>query len=269
MRHPRAARPRRFTSHALAACAAAAALAVPAPARAEPERPLVKLTAPAVWADLKADALKGRPARMAWADDRATLYLQTVEGDTRETLVYHHYLLRQGEKLKRVDAQPPWADSYWKWKSAKSLDGDPLMSISVDTHKEVVDNLNGIAANKGVYLTDSPIGVTGQALMLAKQSGDSVLVSRLELKGQVIGEFVNELIVPGYTFSWSPADMRLIAFRASSGRLTIMNDEGQLEPVADTKDVLLPAWSDDGAALAYLERAKGRLVVHVVEIEGR
>ena len=157
----------------------------------------------------------------------------------------------------------------WKWKSAKSLGGDPQLTIAVDTTRELFENMNGTSANKDAYLTDSPIGVTGQALMLAKQPGQTITVNRMRLKGQIIGEFVDELIVPGYTFTWSPEDMRKIAFRARSGRMTIMDDEGRTTVVADTADVLLPAWSDDGAAIAYFERSKRRFSVRVVEVMGR
>ena len=90
------------------------------------------------------------------------------------------------------------------------------------------------------------------------------------MKGHIIGEFVDELIVPGYTFSWSPEELRLIAYRAQSGRLTIMDDSGITETIAETKDVLLPAWSDDGAAIAYLEHERGsRFSIRIVEVEGR
>lgn len=244
-------------------------LALALPARAGPDRPILTLTTSAVWADIDAKTIKGRPARLAWSDDRATLYLQTVEGDDVESLAFHHYLVRKGGTPEAVAAQPAWVEAYWKWKSARSLAGDPQLRIEIDTQKQVLDNLNGTAANKAVYLTDSPIGVTGQALTLAKQSGGTQIVNRLRLKGHVIGEFVDQLIVPGYTFSWSPEELRLIAYRSQAGRLTIMDDDGRTESIADTKDVLLPAWSDDGAAIAYLQRSRGRYSVRVVEVVGR
>src|SRR5215472_10712092 len=66
------------------------------PARAEPPKPIVTLTSPAVWADVDSKTIKGRPARLAWSDDRSTLYLQTVEGSTPESLAFHHYLVHKG-----------------------------------------------------------------------------------------------------------------------------------------------------------------------------
>jgi len=204
---------------------------------------------PDVWTEL--GGLKGRPAMLAWSDRGTELYLETAEGETAATLKFHHYLLQRGAKPKPIDAQPAWAQAYWKWKSAKSFFGDPFMVIQVDTQQQVLDNLNGTAANKAAYLQQT---LSGQDLLLAKQSGGTKITNRLVLKSHIIGEFVDEQIVPGYTFGWSPRDLNLIAFRALSGRLTVMNGEGDTMTVPGAKDVLLPAWSEDGSAIAYVER---------------
>ena len=234
------------------------------------QQPIVTAGPSITWSDFDSRAVKGRPARLAWSDDRSTLYLRTVEGETQTHLRFHHYLVRNGGRPLPVDTPPPWVEAYWTWKSAKTFSGDLSLTIDVESRKEVLDNLNGIGADKGVYLTDSPIGVTGQNLMLAKQSGGTRIVNRLMLKGHVIGEFVDEMIVPGYTFSWSPEELRLIVYRAQTGRLTIMDDSGRTETIADTKDVVLPAWSDDGEAIAFLERTRGsHYAVRVIELQPR
>jgi hypothetical protein len=80
-------------------------------------------------------------------------------------------------------------------------------------------------------------------------------VNRLLLKGHVIGEFVDEAIFPGYTFSWSPESLGMIVFRSPSGRLAVMNTEGETETIADIRDIVLPAWSESGNAIACLEPA--------------
>ncbi|HWW83618.1 MAG TPA: hypothetical protein VNZ26_08465, partial [Vicinamibacterales bacterium] len=92
------------------------------------------------------------------------------------------------------------------------------------------------------------------ATLSSKGEGSRHTRSQLVLKGQVIGEFVDEQVYPGYTFSWSPETLRLIAFRAQTGRLTIMNVEGLTQPAGDDKDVWLPAWSESGDEIAYLNR---------------
>jgi hypothetical protein len=212
---------------------------------------LLNLAQPVQWTNLDTGDLKGRPARLAWSEDRSELYLQVVEGETAGNLKFRHYIIERGKPPRGIDTQPKWVEPYWKWKSAKSFFGDPLMAITVDVQKKMLDNLNGTAANKAVYLDPY---VSGQALLLSKQSGGTEVVNRLLLKNKVIGEFVDEQIVPGYTFSWSPEELRLIAFRSQNRRLTVMNGEGETQDVSTTVDVLLPAWSDDGQEIAYLER---------------
>ena len=41
---------------------------------------------------------------------------------------------------RRSTASPSWAQAYWKWKSAKSFFGDPLMTIEVDTTQQLLDD---------------------------------------------------------------------------------------------------------------------------------
>jgi hypothetical protein len=92
-----------------------------------------------VWAELDVDALKGRPAQLAWSDDDGALYLQVVDGTVADKLTYHHYLIRKNERAALLDRQPTWAQAYWKWKSAKSFFGDALMTIELDTTQQLLD----------------------------------------------------------------------------------------------------------------------------------
>jgi hypothetical protein len=227
---------------------------------------IVTLADPVVWAQIDTGALKGRPARLAWSDDRSELYLQVVNGTTAGDLTFRHYLIKKGAQPRAVDKQPKWVEEYWKWKSAKVFFGDPQLTIDVETTRQILDNLNGTSSTKTPYLSDTPL--SGNQLTLARQPGETIVTNRLILHGVSIGEFVDELIVPGYTFSWSPEELRLIAFRANGGRLAIMNQDGKVQMLRSTANVVLPAWSDDGAAIAYLERTDRRsFTLFVVEIQ--
>lgn len=89
----------------------------------------------------------------------------------------------------------------------------------------------------------------------------------LRLKGEIIGQFVNSPAVPGLTFGWGPAGTGLIAFANRDGRLMIMDDQGRKQQVASTKAVLLPAWTDDGNRLAYLEKSgRKKFVLKVIDV---
>ena len=179
--------------------------------------PLVHLSKPEIWAQLDAAKLQGRPAQLAWSDAEDALYLQTVEGTTRGALKVRHYLLQKDRGPARLDSQPTWAQEYWKWKSAKSFFGDTLMTIEVDSRRETID---AIRDRNTAYLNSDAYA---PGTLEAKATGGSRIVNRLLLKGHVIGEFIDEDVFPGYTFSWSPNFVGLIAFRERNGRLAIMD----------------------------------------------
>jgi hypothetical protein len=221
---------------------------------------LVSLGQPVVWAEFDTAQLKGRPSRLVWSDDGQELCLQVVEGEIAGHLTFRHYLITQGNPPKPLDAAPAWLDPYWRWKSARTFFGDPLFAITIDTQKKLVDNLSGVSVDHAAYLRE---WITGDQLIRSKQTAGTTIINRLLLRNQVIGEFVDEQIMAGYTFSWSSEDRRLIAYRAMTGKLTIMNVEGEMQTVAGTANVVLPAWSEDGMAIAYLERT-GRHTFAVV-----
>src|SRR5262249_10952814 len=68
---------------------------------------------PVAWAQIGTAALKGRPARLAWSDDRSELYLQVVRGTTSEDLSFRHYLIKKGGPPRSLDTQPKWVEEYW------------------------------------------------------------------------------------------------------------------------------------------------------------
>jgi hypothetical protein len=221
--------------------------------------PLVHLGKGQIWAQLDAQRLQGRPAQLAWSDSEDELYLQTVEGTTAGALTIRHYLLQKDRGPALLESQPLWAQEYWKWKSAKSYFGDPMMTIEVDSRRETVDPIRD---RNTAYLNSEAYA---PATLEAKATGGSHIVNRLILKGHIIGEFIDEDVFPGYTFSWSPNLLGLIAFRARNGHLSIMDLAGATQTADEGKDVLLPAWSPSGELIAYLERhGRKRFTVHVV-----
>jgi len=211
--------------------------------------PLVRFSEASTWTTIDVDKVKGRPAQLAWSDDEAELYLQVAQGVTVESLQVRHYLLKTNAEPAPIDRQPIWAQAYWKWKSARSFFGNPLLTIAVDTTRAVVDEPRD---RNSAYLNSerkAPATLQSKASMVRT-------VNRLLLRGHVIGEFVDEEIFPGYTFSWSPESLGMIVFRAPGvGRLTIMNAEGETQTIEGGKDISLPAWSESGNAIAYLEPA--------------
>jgi hypothetical protein len=72
--------------------------------------------------------------------------------------------------------------------------------------------------------------------------------------GELVGEFVNSVIVPGLTFGWGPRGSKVIAYANKSGRVMVMDDKGVKKEVSRTEDAVLPAWSPDATRLAWLQK---------------
>jgi hypothetical protein len=235
------------------------------------------LSAPHEISDLDTDKLKGEPVRLAWSPDGAQLYLQAASRDRWGNTTVRHFLIpAAGGNLQTADQEPAWAAKYWSWKSDRSAPGRPAVTIAVDSRDEII---RATAAPRGGDLArGSPTGSGGaassagagssveDAAAAANQSGKMTTVT-LRLKGQTLGEWKNEPVVPGLTFGWAPADVGAIAFAGKDGRIVVMDLEGATQELRPSEQALLPAWSDDGRRLAFLQKdGKKRFTLLIVDV---
>jgi hypothetical protein len=245
-----------------------------APARADASK--LTLSAPTAILELDTGKLKGDLSRLSWSPDASQIYIQTIErersGDIKAT---RHYLLGLDSKATTtIDAEPPWAKNYWTWKSAQSAPG--LVAFRIEPEQTQKRRTATATPMGGDLAKGSPEGGTGvggaatglgagDAMSAAIQS-QMVNVYTLRLKGEVVGEFVNAPAIPGLTFGWAPVGTGLIAFANQTGRIVVMDDQGRKQEIAGSKAALLPAWSGDGARLAYLERTgRNKASLKIVE----
>ncbi len=222
----------------------------------------ITLAPPQSIAELDAGKLKGEVARLAWSPDGSEFYVQTVDRDrTGAVTGVRHYLVSIGGKaVKGIDKEPPWATKYWGWKSAQTAPGQPSFRIEVKQHEETVRSTasptGGALAKGGV--ADPTTGSTAEDVANAAYNTQHLLVSDLKVKNDLIGTWVNEPVIPGLTFSWSPEPLHLLAFarrdRKDGGSITVVDAAGLKQELAGPKNAVLPAWSDDGKRLAWLER---------------
>jgi hypothetical protein len=231
-----------------------------------------KLTAstPTVVTEIDLGKLKGAPARLSWSPDGNELYLQIREGDDPARQKVRHYLVELDGKTKSVDDEPPWASQYWTWKSGQSAPS-ALPSLKIEVRRE--ERLQSSTARpmggdlaRGVP-DAGPGGVSATEVESAAQQTQKVIVHSLWLKGESLGEWVNQPVLPGQTFGWAPRAFDAIAFVNRDGQLVFMDAQGRKQQVRDTSDALFPAWRDDGARLAFLERAgRKKLVLKTVDV---
>jgi hypothetical protein len=216
-------------------------------------------SAPVPVAHLDTGKLDGELTQLAWSPDGSQLYLRTTKSDRFGNVQNRHYVIALSDKSpKRVNTAPGWAPSYWRWKSSPSSPGSGAFHIKVESRQKT---FQGVATPMGGDLAKGGVdtGATGPsvsdmaAAARTRQSANDVL---LTAAGHLIGEWVNEPVQPGLTFGWSPASVGVLTFvdHDHGDRLTVLDAAGHTTVIDGAQGALLPAWSNDGTKLAFLQR---------------
>lgn len=228
------------------------------------------LSPPATVARIAAAAIRGEPTRLAWSPDARQLYLRCVKSDRwgNQTIFQYEIAVATGA-LRSLDREPEWFGRYWMWKSAQASPESPDFSIAYETREENktavgVANAGALAQSGGDPSLGSELGPQGQAIASRLMQGQTVRTTTLRLKGQVLGEFVNMTPIPGLTFGWAPGHMDAVAYVTAKGRVVIMDRAGRRREVAGSRNALLPAWSDDGIRLVWVQREAKKDLLFVV-----
>jgi hypothetical protein len=217
--------------------------------------------------------LKGDVVRLAWSDDGGQFYVQTIERDRGGNVkALHHYLLSSSGS-KGIDQEPPWAAKYWMWKSAQASPAAASFKIDVtertETKRSVSAPTGGVLAKGGT--ADPGSGTTLGDIANAADTTQTMRIFALKVKGETIGEWANEAVVPGVNYSWAPAPLQMLAFaKRDGGPLMALDAAGQRQELSGAQAAILPAWSPDGKRLAWLERKdkkKYQLVIAEVSIQ--
>jgi hypothetical protein len=232
----------------------------------------LKVSEPVKVIELDMDKLKGQPSRLAWSADGTQLYVQTMEGNFGQPgQKHHHYtvIVADGSR-KDVQAEPEWASAYWTVKSGQSSpDGPPLkIELKQEMRKEqtVSSPMGGALARGG---TGGDTGTGAGEAMSAAYNQQPVPVNTMLLRGTAIGQFVNSVIVPGLTFGWGPKGTKAIAFAdPKNGRVVVLDERGEKREVPGSKEAVLPAWSEDGTRIAWLQKdGKKKYVLQIARVE--
>jgi hypothetical protein len=226
--------------------------------------------------DVNLEKLKGKLVRqLAWSPDKTQLYLMTYDAKSDASIkeAFHYVIALDSGVPKKVEAPPEWATAYWTWKSGQTAPGDPSLKIDVSEEQRrenaIALPFGGDYAKGGTGGADPAAGTSSASAIEASRGMKTFNAYTMKLKGEVVGEWINHPIVPGLTFGWGPTGSGLIAFaEQKTGKLVLMDRNGNKQKIEGTKDVVLPAWTDDGTRLAYLEsrgRTRYALVVATVQ----
>lgn len=230
-------------------------------------------SAPAAAAQLDTGKLDGEFTRLAWSPDGSQIYLQTSKADRFGNVQNRHYVLTLGDKTpERAPAAPPWAASYWRWKSSPSSPGSTDFHISVENQQKT---FQGVATPMGGELakggTDSGARGPSVADMAgAARTRQNATDVQLRAAGHLIGEWINEPVQPGLTFGWAPAAVGVLSYvdREKNDRLMVLDQAGHAQAIEAAEDALLPAWSNDGTKLAFLRRqGKKKYILEIMNVK--
>ncbi|HEV2984671.1 MAG TPA: hypothetical protein VGX46_09790 [Vicinamibacterales bacterium] len=207
--------------------------------------------------------LKGEVAQLAWSPDGTELYLQTSERDPRGNIKSaRHYVVSPATKtIKGVDLEPQWASKYWAWKAAQASPASPAFKIDVTSRQETVRATaaptGGVLARGG---TADPLqGTTAEDVFMATNQSQQAQIYTLKVRDQTIGDWVNEPVRPGVNFGWAPAPLHLLTYaRREGGPLVVLDEAGNKQELTGARAAVLPAWSDNGSHIAWLERKDKR-----------
>lgn len=194
-------------------------------------------------AELDLGALKGDLRRLAWSPDGASIYIQTASGSDG-----HHYLITlNGDRtIAPQSAAPEWAAAYWDRKASLSAPGASAR-ITIQVVKDV-------QKRDSSYLGGAP-NLSGSLDRDPTPQYDDVVIYRVY--DENVGRWVKDPASPGQTYSWGPDDGGMIAFVDVRGQLILRGPHAR-QAVPGIADATLPAWSPDGARVAYARKAGRR-----------
>lgn len=209
------------------------ALALPAADQAVEKQHVLSITAP--------DIDGGILSEITW--DNGALLLQGVVANPDGSLSGRYIVIpASGTTLARLKDQTQASLAYWE-KKAKRRSPTGLGEISTGLDAKMP--MYGIASLEQRMSDAADMGGMRQKTL--------VRLGRLVLHERETG-------VPPYdgeVWSWSPAELNRIAYVDGEGDLWVASADGRDARRLLKGDFTLPAWSDDGKAIAVAEKKDG------------
>jgi hypothetical protein len=213
----------------------------------------VTVAAPKTLTVVETDKIDGEPWRLSWSPDGTQLHLAAMKRKGTQLQQTDWVIDLQAPTPKPAAPLPEWATKYWEWKSWKTAPGNAALEITIDQQRK---NVSATARPMGGDLARGGGSVNPGTTVDEAAGGTStnMLIITLLLKGEIIGRWEGEPMVPGLTFGWGPQGSDMMAYAAQDGKLGLVDQQGRKQKINGTKDVRLPAWSVDGKRLAWIEK---------------
>jgi len=203
-----------------------------------------RVTAPVAVCDVDMNVAKGDVRRLSWAPNGESIHLQTQ--DSRSGSVFDYIIDLGNGEISLAFGEPVWASEYWARKSALTAPGLPGMKLEVteNNRRTRPTPFAGGFSNGGAQTPDpqNPVDAFEHEVTLRFQ-------------GEELGHWVNGAPMAGDTFGWGPDGSGALAFTDKNGRVVLLDRAKRKLAVAGVKDASFPAWSLDGARVAWLQKS--------------
>ena len=196
---------------------------------------------PVTVGDLNSGKLKGDPTQLAWSPDNSQLFLQTSEHDSVGMIKNPRFYIVDAAtgKIASVAAAPEWADIVLGMEVEQVGAGISARSPSTSsrTSRPIATSapMGGSLARGGGDFNPNGGGTTIEDVTMRTQQMQKQQVITLTLKNEIVGEFVNQQFLPGYTFGWAPQSVGMIAYCNASGHSIVMDEQGEKQELAGTQ----------------------------------
>lgn len=175
--------------------------------------------------------------------DNGALLLQGVMANPDGSLSGRYLLVpAAGTELRKLKAHTEASEKYWERK-ARRMSPTGLGGITSGSDSKMP--MYGVASLEARMGDAHNMG--GMQKKLVFNLGRLVIHERTDGREPYDGEF----------WGWSPAELNRIAYVDGSGDLWVARADGRDAKRILKGDFTLPAWSDDGKAIAIAERKDG------------
>lgn len=218
--------------------------------------------------EIDAGAVRGVPTRLAWSPDGKYLYLRLSTFDRWSNETVRHILIDMKTAEPRpLGDEPSWIGRYWNFKAGLVSPAVPSWRINVDARMEQVRTTNVPREGSIGQFTSDPGSGLEETIRKAAQSQQLTQFEDYRLSGHTISSSINDHVVAGRTYGWAPAPRPFMAYVTEKGRLALMDATGRTLEVTGTKDVRLPAWSDDGLRVAFVQQSsRDTCAIRIVDV---
>jgi hypothetical protein len=183
------------------------------------------------------DLQRGIVSQLAW--DRGILVIQGAIADDKGQISAKYFrIAEKGVGIKLLDEPTNEMIEYWERK-ARRMSPTGLGTIVSATDSQIP--MNSVQSRE-------------QALDNASNMGGMQVSYLLRLGSLVIFRRGGVPPYDGESYSWSPVELNRIAYTDGNGDLWIAQADGRNPTRLVKGNFTLPAWSDDGKAIAVAER---------------